>query len=119
MMAGREYTSKMDLNGYVAVYIPTKDIEGNLLREMEYNIALKEVEVGFSQAFGSFTVYEVKGGWEGVNGLVIEDITVVKAFYKAKDEVALAEATRLAKIVKQRLRQEAVTIEMNGGISFT
>ena len=109
----------MVLSGYIAVYVPTKDLNG---RELPYRYrgkTLLMVEARFVKAFGGFTEYEAKGGWENEKGKIIkESVTVVKSFYMCEDKFAYAEGHSIALMVKERLSQECVTLEQNGTVSF-
>lgn len=108
-----------DLDKYIAIYIPTKDAKGEDLNYVTRANRLKDVRKEFARAFGGFTEYEAIGGWESNGKVVIEPITIVKSFYSAgSDRYAYQLARTLALVIKTDLKQEAVTIEQNGGLSF-
>lgn len=108
----------MDLDKYVAVYIPTKDAKGEDLNLVTRANRLKDVRKEFARAFGGFTEYEALGGWGSNGKVIIEPITIIKSFYSGDDLPASQLARTLALVIKHDLKQEAVTIEQNGGISF-
>ena len=108
----------MDLNGYISLFIPTKDTNGRDLVVRKRAVVLHAVEVFFLDSFGGFTEYQAKCGWRTKNKFIIEDITIVQAFYEGEDKEVLAKVSFLAEVVKKKLNQDAVKIEMNGGISF-
>ena len=108
----------MDLNSYISLFIPTKDAEGRDLVRWKRNQVLKVVEFFFLEQFGYFTEYDVRGVGKMENISVIEDITIVQAFYEGEDNAVLVKVGELAAMVKKKLNQDAVTIEQNGGISF-
>lgn len=109
----------MDLDKYIAVYIPTKDAKGEDLNLVTRANCLKDVRKEFSHAFGGFTEYEALGGWVSDSGKVVTvKMTIVKSFYCGEDARTFRFARALALAIKYDLKQEAVSIEQNGGISF-
>lgn len=108
----------MDLDNYVAVYVPTKDAKGEDLNLVTRANRLKDVRKEFARAFGGFTEYEALGGWESNGKVIVEPVTIVKAFYSGDNLPASQLVRTLALVIKYDLKQEAVTVEQNGGISF-
>ena len=108
-----------DLNKYIAIYIPSKDAKADLVAPVSRKRILEDVEKQFLAAFGGFTEYEATGGWTLDSGKnVLEAITIVKSFYIGQDAAPFRLARTLALVIKLDLKQEAVTIEQNGEISF-
>lgn len=80
---------------------------------------LENVERRMAEVFGGFTEYETIGGWQSGKKLMKERVTILKVFYNAAEVTApFSIVEKLARLVKLRLNQEAVTIEQDGGISF-
>lgn len=91
----------MDLDGNISLYIPSKNAEGRDLVTVKRDRVLKEVEIDFADAFGGFTMYEAIGGGQSGRKLMLEPITVVKAFYECSNEEALKRVTEPAQMVKK------------------
>jgi len=108
-----------DLNKYIAVYIPTKDAKGESTNDEVRTKLYWDVQKQFAEAFGNFTQYETFGGRIGDKGdLITERVTIIKSFYDGADGVPFRFARTLALVIKWDMKQEAVTIEQNGGITF-
>lgn len=109
----------MKLKGYIAIYIPSKDKDGNLLYSVQRREWITKATVTMSSMFGGVTSYEVEGSWVSDEGvLMTEDVSVLKSFYSGSDETSRHIVTELALAIKKDLRQDAVTIEQNGGVDF-
>jgi hypothetical protein len=115
-MRGR--TTKMDLDQYISLYIPTKGADGRDLVAWKRFSVLKKIKQEMCDHFGGYTAYEAEGGWKSGKTYVYEDITVIQSFYRGPGAEALQFVKVLAGYVKKKLAQEAVTVEQNGGISF-
>ena len=112
------WMTRMELDQYVAIYIPTKDPTGRDLVAWKRFSILKKVKQVMCDNFGGYTAYDAEGGWKRGNTYIFEDITIIKCFYRSTGAEALRFVTVLAEYVKKKLGQEAVRIEQNGGISF-
>jgi hypothetical protein len=108
----------MDLNGYISLYIPSKDVDGRDLVVMKRAEVLSVVKIFLLRNYGGFTEYEAKRGLKIDGKTVIEEITIVQVFYEGEDNSVLVKVGLLAAFVKRRLNQGEVMVEQNGGISF-
>lgn len=100
----------------LAVYVPSKIGQAELPRE-EREFWLKHVLAEFSHYYGGATAVDGHGCWLVDSGeLVMEKVTIVYTFAEESADVSPVYAT--AERLASALRQEAVAIEVNGGMDF-
>lgn len=108
---------KFDLSSRVALYVPsTVDVN----KAADNSEAVNKVLTRFCEWFGGATASDARGGWVSpTEGLIVETITIVYAYCK---EAALQEKfgkiIDLAEELKEEMKQEAITLEINGQIAF-
>lgn len=100
----------IELNNNIKVYVPyIKGREG----------VLKVINNKMIKWYGGTTTYDAKGYWMDHNEEVIKDDIVIINSYSNVDigeiEIQLAE---LISIIKLDLKQESVTIELNGTMTI-
>lgn len=106
-----------DLDSKVSIYVPsTNDVNV----PCDNSEIVKRTIGELSDLFGGATATAAVGGWKSENGeTVLEHVTIVYSFCKSDclddnfDRV-YAICTR----IKEEMRQEAVTLEINGQVSF-
>lgn len=106
------------LSHSVAVYIPsTYNVDGKATDELVGGF-VRFVKRELAQRFGGFTALRagaVEGGWVAESGdLVEESITIVKAFAAELTEEDIRFVIDMAARIKADMRQEAVSIEIDG-----
>lgn len=108
---------KFDLNSKVAIYVPsTVDVDKTTDNEGQTLNVIREL----SLLFGGATATKAVGGWVCNNGqTVVEQINIVYSFCTTEQlsthfEAVLGICNRL----KKDMRQEAITLEVNGQVAF-
>lgn len=108
---------KFDLSSKVAIYVPTTV---NVDTPTDNKKQVNKVMESLCKWFGGATSSNAKGGWLSQSkGLVIESVTIVYAFCT---ESALNEhftdIINLCKWLCIDMRQEAISLEINGQLGF-
>lgn len=77
------------------------------------------VATTFSNLFGGFTSYEAIGGWNSSeHGLIQENVTIIYSNASEVTNEAIQEVIRLAKEMKYEMRQEAISLCLDGQLYF-
>lgn len=100
-----------NLEHQVKVYIPsTVDVDTKVDTREYVKLAIKTL----SDLFGGATATEALGGWTTKQGEVVtEKVTIVSSYCKKEqlEDGGLESVLKLAKKVKNELKQEAVSLE--------
>jgi len=107
------------LNNFVELFIPTTynvDIQGNPASETFREIIVFK----FSEFFGGATIAENIGAWVSAEkGIVFEPVSIVQAnCTDAQLSDRIGEVAYLANLIKTVMRQEAVSLRVNGVLYF-
>lgn len=108
---------KFDLSSRVAIYVPGTM---NVNQETDNAAQVERVMAKLSEWFGGATASDARGGWlSQSSGLVIEHVTIVYAFCKEADlQSRFEDIIQLCGQIRDEMKQEAVTLEVNGQIAF-
>lgn len=108
--------SLISLKEQVKVYVPsTFDID----QKIDNSFFVNEVQKRLSNLFGGATSYKADGSWiTSDNVLVNENITVIVAFTSQLDNIAKDEVLTICEWLKNELKQEAVSMELNNELYF-
>ena len=107
------FKNAVKLDQRVAIYVPATD---NVSEKVDNSAMVEDCAKMLSNLFGGATIQPSRGAWVSErDGLVLEDTTIVYAFCTAEglhNHVADIEAYALH--IKEVMRQEAVSVEVNG-----
>ncbi len=106
------------LDSRVAIYVPsTTDTD----QPTDNRHQVEEVAAKLSAMFGGATATEARGYWVSQSaGLVGEAITIVYSNAAAEDiERHGAEIVAICQKIKREMKQEAVSLEINGELFLT
>lgn len=108
---------KFDLSSKVSIYVPSTV---NVNEATDNTKQVREVMAKMSQMFGGATASEAVGGWMSQSaGLVLERVTIVYAFCKESDLHAnIEQIIEICENLKKEMNQEAISLEINGQLSF-
>lgn len=106
-----------DLNSKVAIYVPSTI---NVSEECDNTQYVKNAIKQLSTWFGGATATPAIGGWVSAAGeVVVENVSIVYSFCTTEDlQKYAADIIALCKSIKHDMRQEAVTLEINGQVKF-
>lgn len=106
-----------DLNSKVAIYVPSTI---NVSEECDNTQYVKNTIKQLSTWFGGATATPAIGGWVSAAGeVVVENVSIVYSFCTTeKLQEYAADIIELCKTIKHEMRQEAVTLEINGQVKF-
>jgi hypothetical protein len=106
-----------DLNSKVAIYVPSTI---NVNEECDNTQYVKNTIKQLSTWFGGATATPAIGGWVSAAGeVVVENVSIVYSFCTTEDlQKYAADIIALCKSIKHDMRQEAVTLEINGQVKF-
>lgn len=106
-----------DLNSKVAIYVPSTI---NVSEECDNTQYVKNTIKQLSTWFGGATATPAIGGWVSAAGeVVVENVSIVYSFCTTeKLQEYAADIIELCKTIKREMRQEAVTLEINGQVKF-
>ena len=101
----------------VALYVPSTT-ETN--KATDNGTQVQRVLTEFCQMYGGATATQAAGGWLSKSaGLVVESVTIIYAYCTRKARRAnMRRLLALAASIREDMRQEAVTIEVNNKIAF-
>lgn len=101
------------LSASVKLYVPSTV---NINETADNSAEVRAAEEAFSGWFGGATAYRALGVWKSpVAGLVHEAITIVESFCNTADlEANISAVVSYARSMKERLGQEAVSLEVQG-----
>jgi hypothetical protein len=106
-----------DLNSKVAIYVPSTI---NVNEECDNTQYVKNTIKQLSTWFGGATATPTIGGWVSAAGeVVVENVSIVYSFCTTEDlQKYAADIIALCESIKHDMRQEAVTLEINGQVKF-
>lgn len=107
------------LRSRVAVYVPGTSGPADPDSALAERIT-EEAAARLSELFGGATISLAAGAWMSADcGLIREAVQIVYSFCSAEQLDKYAEAVReLAEMVKREMRQEAVSVEIDGALYF-
>ena len=106
-----------DMDNKVSIYVPsTVNVDQRINNNKQVLSVIKEL----SLLFGGATSYKCMGGWVADNGeIVTERINIVYSFCDKKSlQDNLSKVVNICQQIKKEMRQEAVTLEINGKATF-
>lgn len=107
------------LSESVTIYVPTTYGTSDTAAEWRVNFALKVVQRELAQLFGGFTTTEGTGGYVAENGeLVTERVYMVRANAAKLTEDDIGKAVLIAELVRDDMKQECVSLDINGTLYF-
>lgn len=108
---------KFDLDCKVSVYVPSTTDVNKECDNKEYVMAVIKK---LSTMFGGATASEAVGGWVCANGeTVLEKVTIVYSFCSSLQlHETFDEVYAICEWLKDTMKQEAVTLEINGQVKF-
>lgn len=87
----------------VAIYVPA-EFKNEILRVQQF----------FNKEFGGSTVINGMGSWIGEKGLEIEEVAIIYSNLRSLDDITIRKVLGMARHVKSRCKQEAVSVEFSG-----
>lgn len=108
------------LNNQVKIYLPsTKNINQPLSQE-EVMLMVKDITGQLSELFGGATVFDAVGAWRTASGeVVLENIKICQCFLdKEVLQANLQTLTSICLKLKRDYTQEAISLEINGELTF-
>lgn len=106
---------KMELNEYIAVYVPGRYKDGVLIPIFVREQIVRRITCLMVTDFGGTTNSEATVNWVNSRGeIVTEKVNIIKSFYIGKTDRMFAKVLPYALAMKVDLKQEAVSIEQNG-----
>jgi len=106
-----------NMDNKVSVYVPsTVNVNKRIDNKKQVMAIIKQM----SLLFGGATSYECVGGWVADNGdIVTEQVNIVYSFCDKKSlNNNLANVINICQQIKKEMKQEAVTLEVNGKATF-
>lgn len=108
---------KFDLDSKVAIYVPSTI---NVTEETDNRKQVLNVIRRLSEMFGGATASDAVGGWVSQSGeVIVEKVKVVYSFCttsQLKDRID--DILAICEDIKNEMKQEAVTLEINGQVKF-
>lgn len=108
---------KFDLDCKVSIYVPSTT---NVNEACDNSEQVKIVITELAKMFGGATASRAVGGWVSASGeTVIEDVTIVYSFCTSEQlHERFEDVYAICERIKREMSQEAVTLEVNGQVSF-
>jgi len=106
-----------NMDNKVSVYVPsTVNVNQRINNKKQVVSIIKQM----SLLFGGATSYECVGGWVADNGdIVTEKVNIVYSFCDKKSlKDNLSKVINICQQIKKEMKQEAVTLEVNGKATF-
>lgn len=104
------------LSEKIAVYVPST-YDGN--REVDNSAYVQQVMKELAELFGGATAYQASGAWiSEEKGLIIENVTIVYAYCDTLTNEAIDDVIKICEHIKEEMKQEAVSIEINNKLYF-
>lgn len=107
------------LNHRIAIYIPST-VDGNKqANPCHVDQWIEESKKMMADLFGGFTSFKAHGGYYSATiGLIEEPITIVQAFTDTNSIDKFEKVKELAKRIAINMRQEVVSVEIDGSLQF-
>ena len=117
MTAQETFAHALKLPARVAIYVPSTTDVNSENTEVAEKMTEKVAEQ-LSSLFGGATIAPASGAWvSDVYGLVRERVNIVYAFgLREQIDAAAEKLLALAENVKNTMRQEAVSVELDGAL---
>lgn len=108
---------KFDLDSKVSIYVPSTQ---NVSDACDNSEQVRRVITELAQMFGGATASEAVGGWVCANGeTILERVTIVYSFCNsAQLQEHFEDVYNICERIKNEMKQEAVTLEINGQVKF-
>ncbi len=106
-----------DMENKVSIYVPsTVNVNQRINNKKQVMAIIKQM----SLLFGGATSYKCTGGWVADNSdIVTEQINIVYSFCDKKSlKDNLSKVINICQQIKKDMKQEAVTLEVNGKATF-
>ena len=101
------------------MYVPSTINVDEVLNESAAELVVKEAATFLARRFGGATVTSANGAWVSASDtLVVEAITLVYAYAFELSTNDLATLKAFVVGLKGRLAQEAIAVEIDGGLYF-
>ena len=106
-----------DMDNKVSIYVPSTV---NVNKRIDNNKQVMAIIKQMSLLFGGATSYKCTGGWVADNGdIVTEQVNIVYSFCdKQSLHNNLTKVINICQQIKKDMKQEAVTLEINGKAAF-
>ena len=113
----KKYQIQFATDSRVAIYVPSTT---NATEATDNRKQVENVIRVLSNLFGGATATEAQGGWfSPEHGVILEPVTIVYSFCKQTDlQNNLEDVINLCMHIKNEMKQEAVTLEINGQAAF-
>lgn len=100
----------------VKVYVPsTLDVD----KKINNIFYVREVMKKFSEIFGGATAYQADGAWISDNkGLIVESVTIIYSYCDRLTNETVDKILDICKWIKKELKQECISLEINGKFYF-
>ena len=108
---------KFDLDSKVAIYVPsTINVSENVDNSQQVLRVIKRLSI----LFGGATASDAVGGWVAANGeTIIEKVKIVYSFLTSEQlKENIDEILSICNDLKNEMKQEAITLEINGQVKF-
>ena len=108
---------KFDIDCKVSVYVPSTT---DVYVSCDNTEQVKRVITELSRMFGGATASKAVGGWVCASGeTVLEEVTIVYSFCNSEQLAEHFESVyAICERIKNDMKQEAVTLEINGQVKF-
>lgn len=109
------FKNATQLTARVAVYVPGTNGANTEADNSEY---IKRTAAQLSEFFGGATAQECRGFWvSDIHGLIEEKTTVIYSNATPADlEAHAADILTIAETLKEELKQEGISVEINGAL---
>lgn len=106
-----------NMDNKVSIYVPSTV---NINRSINNDKQVLSIIRQMSLLFGGATSYKCTGGWVANNGdIITERVNIVYSFCDKKSlNNNLANVINICQQIKKDMKQEAVTLEINGKAAF-
>ena len=108
---------KFDLDSKVAIYVPSTI---NVSEETDNRKQVLNVIRRLSEMFGGATASDAVGGWVSQSGeVIVEKIKIIYSYCTSKQlKEKIDNILAICEDLKNEMKQEAVTLEINGQVKF-
>lgn len=113
-----EYIKINENNNNISLFIPsTVDIDKHINNKYYVNYCYNKIKSLYNN---NIKYYDTKGSWysEDLQKVVMEDITIITLELNTITEVDIINFIKLATWIKQKMRQEGVSIAINTALAI-